>query len=850
MKKITLVIVVSMALACVFWPAPPVPAGSGPAEARELDRVTYLPLVRIGSDTMGEWLVIVPDPVLNRALNPSAEIAGNYGNVVGGVVTRVTTASFYGVRAYRLVTGANNDGGEFTLDTLANEIHYITMRVRGTLPPGWDWSLDDGVYTTPELLKTYDANWSLYGLQVPAVQAVGSTTLFVRQGAAGAGDFNIDGIQVEEKEYWTSFCDGDQEGCEWLGAPHASISQRSAQSRAGGRVQDLQDDYHLDIGQFISTGMPPLDLAVDSYAILPGGELGGIKVQSRVFTLTGVIRGTSVANLHANRQALLDVLKPGAVPGDQPVRIRYTGAAVVKEIAAHYEGGLETSITAEMECWERVAIRFLADDPFWYGIGNDAIELDSEDGATLRYITGRLRATGQWDDLGLTADPTAAGTVYAIAVGPDQRIYIGGNFTNLNNAGTGMDNIAVYDPVADTWGPVGPANAVSDVVYALVFAPSGDLYAGGDFAALGGAGGDRVAYWDGANWNIVAAGGIGSVKSLALGLDGTLYVGGSFVTWDGGDADQSFITSYPIGGPWTALDVGADAIVYGMAVAPDGVLYATGNFLNPETRIASWDGTAWAALGTGINSIGSALAIDGAGIVYVTGAFTTADGVACNRIAMWNGVTFFPLGTGLGQQGYCLALAPDGMVYVGGLFEEAGGITLTDRAAKWNGSSWAHLDVDLPGAGSVRSITTGPPAPTVATNYDIFLGFTRTGATVFAGDVTPTNDGTQQAYPKITVSRTGGTSAIIEELRNETTGRELLFDYSLLDGETLTIDLSPTEKSIVSSFFGPRPAAILPNSDFGTFVLQPGGNLVTCFVATDATVEAFLVFKDTYWSND
>jgi hypothetical protein len=71
------------------------------------------------------------------------------------------------------------------------------------------------------------------------------------------------------------------------------------------------------------------------------------------------------------------------------------------------------------------------------------------------------------------------------------------------------------------------------------------------------------------------------------------------------------------------------------------------------------------------------------------------------------------------------------------------------------------------------------------------------------------------------IERDGGTSVQLVSVKNTGNGYELNFDYALADGERLTVDLTPTRKSIVSSFYGEVPAAVLPNSDFGRFALLP-----------------------------
>jgi hypothetical protein len=99
------------------------------------------------------------------------------------------------------------------------------------------------------------------------------------------------------------------------------------------------------------------------------------------------------------------------------------------------------------------------------------------------------------------------------------------------------------------------------------------------------------------------------------------------------------------------------------------------------------------------------------------------------------------------------------------------------------------------------------------------------------------------------VKRDGGsTTYTLKTLHNETTGHRLYFDYDLQDGETLTVDLDPKAKSIVSSFYGKRLDAVLANSDLGQWRLIPGDNQVSCFVDTTGTnvVTAWLEWRDSY----
>lgn len=302
-----------------------------------------------------------------------------------------------------------------------------------------------------------------------------------------------------------------------------------------------------------------------------------------------------------------------------------------------------------------------------------------------------------------------------------------------------------------------------------------------------------------------------------------------------------------------------NADVHALTVGPDGMIYAGGAFTTAgggtANRIAQWDpvGAAWSSLGTGMNNIVRALAIAPNGTLYAGGSFTTAGGVTVNYIARWNGASWTGMGGGMDNVVHCLDFGPDGTLYAGGIFTIAGGITLTDTVAKWNGSTWTHLDVNFPAAQTTRAILASEYYdPVVRVNYNLFVGFNTKGTAYFAGSVIATNNGTATACLKIVITRFGGTSATLEQIRNETTGKTLFFDYDLLDGETLTMDLTPGVKSITSNFFGNVLANILPNSDFATFALMPGNNNVTCFINTedDPEMEAFMVWKDTFWSAD
>jgi hypothetical protein len=181
---------------------------------------------------------------------------------------------------------------------------------------------------------------------------------------------------------------------------------------------------------------------------------------------------------------------------------------------------------------------------------------------------------------------------------------------------------------------------------------------------------------------------------------------------------------------------------------------------------------------------------------------------------------------------------------VGGDFTTAGGITITDRFAIWNGYTWAHIDVDFPGT----------PVVYAAWQYrdNLYIAHSDVGTAYGSYLNTITNNGTAITYPVIKVKRTGGTSATVAYFENVTTGKKLYCNYALLDGETLTIDLRPGRRRVISDFFGVKNDAILRGSDFTGFSLQPGENKISAYVIQVGapTMAASISYKLTHESVD
>jgi hypothetical protein len=796
---------------------------------------------------MGAWSCILPEQGTNLCLNPTGMGAGNVTDVAGGTGTFVTTYSYFGYKCHRLVTAADNTGAYYDLSALANAIHYVTLRIHSAsdISPMFDCSLDNATWTNPTLLAT-EGDWYVYGYQAAAAEANASTKLYIEQDGAGACNIFIGHIQVEENTYTTTPITGDRKGFTdsgyyWNGSAHASSSTRSSQERSGGKVVDLDSTYSFKVKYGLGSGMPPITHHTQGMALLPGALYQGHKVEPRVLDLVSSTRANTVATVSAARKNFINAIKMDRVSPEQPVVFRYTGVNEDKPIDFHayYDSGMEFQLSSGVV--DQPVARFIAYDPFGYEVHTESAILTTSATVTDADCIVR-KVDGAWYNVSTDFNSD----VRAIIKGQDGCIYFAGGFTNVGDANG--DNIVKWDPYSETLISLG--TGTNNDVYALAVAPNGNIYLAGLFTLAGGvANTAHIAKWTGTAFEPLATGINGTPYTMAFGNDGTLYIGGDYLN-AGGDANADNICKWT-GAAFASIGgvAGADNFVYDIAIAPNGDIYATGQFHNiggvAANHIAKWNGTAWSALGTGLDDAGEALAIDQAGNVIVGGRFSNANGVACAYIAKWNGKTFVPLGSGVNNTVYELSFNENGILYASGYFTIAGGLSLTDKMAMWNGTTWAHLDIELPGDPIVYTI-----API---NQNTYIGYDTAGTATASYLNTITNNGSTTAYPVIKINRADdGTSAVLEWIKNETTGTTLWCDYSLLGGEELEISLTPGNRYIRSNYFGIVWRAVLRSSDFSAFNLLPGENKISVFVnPTGApTITAWMEYPIAHWSSD
>jgi hypothetical protein len=499
-------------------------------------------------------------------------------------------------------------------------------------------------------------------------------------------------------------------------------------------------------------------------------------------------------------------------------------------------------------------MRLRSVDPRFYEVPENVLALStSQSVANANRIVRRI--AGAWSAMGTGANDH----VYCAAIGPDGLLYIGGAFTTAN--GVTVNRLAKW--TGSTFATVG-GTSCNGVVQALKFDAAGNLYITGTFTtAPDGTAANRIARMAAGTttWSALGTGLNDYGYCLDVDYSGNVYVGGGFTT--AGGTTVNHIAKWD-GSTWAALgatpgvSTGGTDTVYSIAIARSGYVYVGGRFTTAggvaAANIARWDGSStWAAMGAGCTGgadpIVLSLVHGRDGWLYVGGRYTTAGGVTASNIARTNesGSLWETLGTGL-TGGIVARLAindNNNLIYAGGEFTAAGDITFAGSLASWNGSSWCHVDIVFPSSTTVYSIVVTP-------QDDMYIGFVGTGTATASQSATVSGNGSAEAWPEIHFKRSGGTSAVVEYLYNQTADKRLWLNYSLLDGEELVINLQPTNRYCRSSYFGNVWTAILRSSDLAEFSLLPGANTIFSFVNTagSPTITAYMVWRNAHWAVD
>ena len=297
--------------------------------------------------------------------------------------------------------------------------------------------------------------------------------------------------------------------------------------------------------------------------------------------------------------------------------------------------------------------------------------------------------------LGQNADdgfnPNAHGMVYAIAVQPDGKVLLGGDFDAIG--GVARTSVARVLPDGRLDTPFAPGVIPDSIVKALAVQADGKVIIGGEFSEVAG----QIRYnlarlnADGSldatfNPNTVATEADKAVSALVIQPDGKIIVGGDFVNLGG--QTRSFIGRLNADGSLdTAFNPTANGDVNAIVLQPDGKILVGGDFslIGGANRLrvarlnadGSIDSTFTQT--NGASDAVTCLAIQADGKIIVGGHFTELAGSPRNYLGRLNtdgslDASFAVAINDLGASIKTALIQPDGKILIGGDFFHLDGV--------------------------------------------------------------------------------------------------------------------------------------------------------------------------------
>ncbi len=307
-----------------------------------------------------------------------------------------------------------------------------------------------------------------------------------------------------------------------------------------------------------------------------------------------------------------------------------------------------------------------------------------------RIRLARLNSNGTLDG-SLTLTGTGFNsTVLSLAVQPDGKIIVGGDFTTYNVTSRNFIARLNADGTLDATFVVGTGFNLD--VSSLVLQPDGKVLAAGTYSQY-----QSVAVRglvrlnsDGSRDSSFVPNGVGgNAFSVARRSDGSVAVGGDFTSY--GTSAAPYLAFFDSAGSFVAQStqntVAPNGRVEAVATQPDGKTLLGGAFTAFDGASAPYlmrlnaDGSrdpSFSLTGTGFDLGVLRIAIQPDGKIVVGGYFTSYNGTARPAVARLNGdgsldTSFVQTGTGLNSWVYALDIQPDGKVLVGGIFNSYNG---------------------------------------------------------------------------------------------------------------------------------------------------------------------------------
>ncbi len=408
----------------------------------------------------------------------------------------------------------------------------------------------------------------------------------------------------------------------------------------------------------------------------------------------------------------------------------------------------------------------------------------------------RLNADGSFDvtfnSSGIYYTAGANNQINDISVLPDNKILIGGSFTNYN--GTAINRLARLNPNGNLDTTFDPGTGANSPVSVIKQYTGGKILIGGFFTNYSGTAINRLARinTDGGidtSFNI-GTGPSGGISSIVVQPDEKIIVGGSIATFNtvakNGiarlNADGSDDSTFAVSGTGAAINAIARQSDGKLVVG--GVFPAIGGTTRQSIARLNTDGSFDATFdaGTGLNTTGDPaagsvrdLALQADGSVILVGSFTSYNGTSRSSIARanTNGTLDTLLNPTAKQVGNINAIAKqaDGKVLIGGTFNIVNG-SVRGNLARLNADGTLDTTFD-PGTGANSFLNT--------------IGVQADGKIVIGGNFTDYNGTAVNRIARLNANGSLDTSF------NPGTGID--------DGEVTAVAIQPDGKILVGGVF-------------------------------------------------
>lgn len=664
----------------------------------------------------GTLWVISPKAATNFCANPSFETDTNNWSVdAGGAITRVSDpwSGAYGL-SWATVPGSYLRYGVSAQINMPRQRYYAVSFYCYSATANSNTTVTVEVYNTTlgTVLSSYTQKITTSWSRVVSVfyTFIISTNQFaVRISCNQSLTIVLDAVQIEQTngDTATTYFDGSTEPVisnsqitspqyAWQGKMHASTSIRSVTAANGGLPINLQNELGFTVVGVIGADSPAPNNQIVSFNGTDGASLQDILIPPRQITFVGRISSTDKTSLARKVSTFLQYFGRDTTAIRQPKYFVFQFKNGRESIGQpmYFSGVVMNTpnIPVSNDLAYTVSITINMIDPFFYGhsdgVAQQMPSLNSTTGG-LSYIPDYTQKTGAFTSFA-QALGDVNGVVRAMVTAPDGTIYFGGDFTTVG--GTPISYIGKLQVFVDsnTYSiSVLTGGALNGAVYALAISPDGaDLWVGGTFTTANAVTTNRIAKYTIATgvWSTFGGGVGGGVNGAVYAI--TIRPRRLSVT-GAGYAYQVFI-----GGAFTA---------------------ATSGTLIYRVSVTSQTASAWLQIGTGNGMNGDVLALaynNNYERVYIGGAFTTSQAGVANAYTkicyidistLATTVAFYTGMTG-GEVYTIYTEDADNALYIGGSFTSTFAGATLNRVAQFNGVVWSQLDTGL-GDGIVYGIT-------------------------------------------------------------------------------------------------------------------------------------------------